>query len=160
MFKKKIEKTMEVYVGDMLVESLKVEDHIKHLRQTNQILEKYQTRLNLTKCTFCVSISKFLRYMVTKLGIESNPEQIKALPICLCLKVKKMCKDQMEEQQHLTDSSFNHPVGITKFSMCPKAVKILFVLRNVRKFFKTLRDTQVPCHCWLSQSKEMSYSYS
>ena len=32
---------MEVYVDDMLVKSLQVEDHIRHLEQSFQILAKY-----------------------------------------------------------------------------------------------------------------------
>ena len=32
---------MEVYVDDMLVKSLQAEQHIQHLKQTFQVLNKY-----------------------------------------------------------------------------------------------------------------------
>lgn len=65
MFKDLIGKTMEVYIDDMLIKSSKTEDHLKHLKLTFELLEKYQMMLNSTKCTFRVSSSKFLGYMVT-----------------------------------------------------------------------------------------------
>ncbi|KAK8951661.1 hypothetical protein KSP39_PZI003234 [Platanthera zijinensis] len=36
-------------------------------------------RLNPSKCTFRVTSRKFLGFMVTRRGIEANPEKIKAL---------------------------------------------------------------------------------
>ena len=36
-------------------------------------------RLNSSKCSFGVSSSKFLGYMVTHYGIEVNPDQIKVI---------------------------------------------------------------------------------
>ena len=41
MFHKLLGKTMEVYVDDMLVKSLRVEDHIRHWEQSFQVLGKY-----------------------------------------------------------------------------------------------------------------------
>lgn len=35
--------------------------------------------LNLEKCTFRVALGNFLGYIVTKQGIEANPDQIKAI---------------------------------------------------------------------------------
>lgn len=36
-------------------------------------------KLNLEKCTFRVTSGNVLTYMVTKRGIEANPDQIKAI---------------------------------------------------------------------------------
>ena len=72
-------KTMEVYIDDMLVKSLRTEDHINHLKQSFEVLRKYNMKLNPTKCIFGVSLRKFLGYIVTKRGIEANPEQIKSV---------------------------------------------------------------------------------
>lgn len=79
MFKAQIGKTMEVYIDDMLVKSLKATWHITHLQETFDILRKYGMRLNPTKCIFGVTYGKFLRYLVTKRGIEANPDQIMSL---------------------------------------------------------------------------------
>ncbi|KAI3707588.1 hypothetical protein L6452_26214 [Arctium lappa] len=54
-------------------------DHIEHLRQSFDILRQYHMKLKPTKCSFGVSAGKFLGYMVTRRGIEANPDQIKAI---------------------------------------------------------------------------------
>ena len=46
MFKDLIRKSMEVYVNDMLVKSKIAGDHIEHLNQIFNILQKYQMKLN------------------------------------------------------------------------------------------------------------------
>ena len=56
---------MEVYVDDMLVKSKKVEQHLDDLRETFDILRKYQMRLIPAKCVFGVSSGKFLGFMVS-----------------------------------------------------------------------------------------------
>src|SRR5690606_29909993 len=71
--------TMEVYIDDMLVKSLDANDHIKHLTTCFNSLNKYKMKLNPTKCTFCVTSGEFLRYIVTKRGIEGNPKKIAAI---------------------------------------------------------------------------------
>ncbi|KAG7588731.1 Ribonuclease H-like superfamily [Arabidopsis suecica] len=78
MFHEHLGKTMEVYIDDMLVKSLKKEDHIKHLEECFEILNQYQMKLNPAKCTFGVPSEEFLGYIVTKRGIEANPNQINA----------------------------------------------------------------------------------
>lgn len=49
MFKDFIGKMMEVYIDDMLIKSLKAEDHLKNFKLTFEMLEKYQMKLNPTK---------------------------------------------------------------------------------------------------------------
>ena len=72
IFKKHIGKTMEVYVDDMLVKSLKTEEHIQDLKETFNILCRYKMKLNPSKCAFGVSSSKFLGFMVNHHGIEAK----------------------------------------------------------------------------------------
>ena len=38
-------------------------------------------RLNAEKCAFGVGVGKFLGYLITNLGIEVNPDQIKAVKL-------------------------------------------------------------------------------
>lgn len=66
-------------MDDMLTKSMKVDDHVKDLKRTFDILKKYKMRLNLMKCAFGVSSRKFMGFMVHNRGIEANPEKIKAL---------------------------------------------------------------------------------
>ena len=49
------------------------------LRSIFEILRKHKLHLNASKCSFGVSSSKFLGYMVTHRGIETSPDQIKAI---------------------------------------------------------------------------------
>ncbi|KAL0449357.1 UNVERIFIED_CONTAM: Retrovirus-related Pol polyprotein from transposon gypsy [Sesamum latifolium] len=79
MFKDQIGSTMEVYVDDMLVKSMKEVDHLKDLKQAFGIMRSYGMKLNPSKCTFGVKGGKFLGYMVSERGIEANPEKIEAI---------------------------------------------------------------------------------
>ncbi|GFY91230.1 hypothetical protein Acr_07g0014260 [Actinidia rufa] len=72
-------KTMEVYIDDMLVKSLQSHNHIAHLEEAFDILRRHRMMLNPSKCIFGVSSRKFLGFLVTKRGIEVNPDQIQAL---------------------------------------------------------------------------------
>ena len=64
MYHKHIGTSMEVYIDDMLVKSVKAELHIAHLAESFQILKNYNMKLNPTKCAFGVSVGKFLGFMV------------------------------------------------------------------------------------------------
>ena len=75
MFAGMLGSTMEVYIDDMLVKSLLEQQHIEHLRQSFDILDKYGMKLNLTKCSFGVSSGKFQGYLVTQRGVEVNLDQ-------------------------------------------------------------------------------------
>ncbi|KAF8086995.1 hypothetical protein N665_0605s0003 [Sinapis alba] len=70
---------MEVYIDDMLVKSLIAKDHVQHLSEYFDTLNKYGMKLNPTKCIFGVTSGEFLGYIVTKRGIEANPKQISAV---------------------------------------------------------------------------------
>ena len=64
MFKEQIDKTMEVYIDNMLVKSKVASDHVAHLTDTFKILRAYCMKLNLLKCTFGIAFGKFLGFMV------------------------------------------------------------------------------------------------
>ncbi|KAL0453792.1 UNVERIFIED_CONTAM: Retrovirus-related Pol polyprotein from transposon gypsy [Sesamum latifolium] len=79
MVKDQVGTTMEVYVDDMLVKSRKEEDHLEDLRRAFEVMRTYGMKLNPSKCTFGVRGGKFLGYMVSKRGIEANPEKMEAI---------------------------------------------------------------------------------
>ena len=79
MFHKQIRASMEVYIDDMLVKSVKVELHITHLAEVFQVLKSYNMKLNPAKCAFGVSAGKFLGFIVNSRGIEANPDKIKVV---------------------------------------------------------------------------------
>ncbi|KAF8109788.1 hypothetical protein N665_0091s0017 [Sinapis alba] len=67
---------MEIYIDDMLVKSLIAKDHVRHLSECFDTLNKYGMKPNPAKCTFRVTSGEFLGYIVTKRGIKANPKQI------------------------------------------------------------------------------------
>ncbi|KAM2895540.1 hypothetical protein FF1_010634 [Malus domestica] len=79
MFVEQIEKSMEVYVDDMLVKSKHADQHIANLSETFTIMKRYQMRLNPNKSAFGIGPGKFLGFMISQRGIEANPEKIKAI---------------------------------------------------------------------------------
>ena len=64
MFQKQIGASMEVYIDNMLIKSVKAELHITHLAEAFQVLKSYNMKLNLAKCAFGVSVGKFLGFIV------------------------------------------------------------------------------------------------
>ena len=79
MFKPLLGKTMEVYIGDMLIKSNQHPDHVTHLQEAFDLRKAYSMKLNPYKCAFEVSASQFLGFMVTQRGIEANPAQLKTI---------------------------------------------------------------------------------
>jgi hypothetical protein len=76
MFRHIIGKTVEVYIDDMLIKSLRKEDHTTDLLQVFDILRRSRLRLNASKCTFGVSSGKFLGHVVSRRGIEAIPTRL------------------------------------------------------------------------------------
>ena len=79
MFRPQIGWNVEVYVDDMLVKSLDEEKHLDNLQETFDTLRQHQMKLNPSKCVFGVSSEKFLGFMVSQRGIETNPDKIRAI---------------------------------------------------------------------------------
>lgn len=87
IFKYHIRRNIEVYGDDTLVKSTQKEDLINNLDETFGTLRRYGLKLNPNKCIFGIKSGHFLSYMVTKRGIEVNPEKVQAYKICRLLKV-------------------------------------------------------------------------
>lgn len=51
--------TMEAYVDDMMVESVKGDNHIEDLRKTFETMCLHKVRLNPVKCNFGIQHAKF-----------------------------------------------------------------------------------------------------
>ena len=79
MFGHMIGKTVEVYIDDMLIKSMRKMNHIEDLREVLEVLQNSKLRLNASKCLFGISSGKFLGHMVSYNGVEANPDQISAL---------------------------------------------------------------------------------
>ena len=80
LFQKQVGASMEVYIDDMLVKSVKAKLHVAHLAESFQVLKNYNMKLNPTKCAFVVLVGKFLGFIVNSRGIKANPDKIKVVP--------------------------------------------------------------------------------
>ena len=76
MFAQQIGRNVQVYVDDMLVKSQREEDHLEDLKETFDTLRSHKMKLNLGKCTFGVTVGKFLGFIVSLRGIEANLDKI------------------------------------------------------------------------------------
>ena len=79
MFANQIGRNVQVYVDDMLVKIRREEYHLKDLEETFGTLRSYNMKPNSSKCTFEVTAGKFLGFMVSQKGIETNPDKIRAI---------------------------------------------------------------------------------
>jgi hypothetical protein len=67
------------YVDDIIVKSMKQENHIADLQETFANFRQAGLKLNLEKCVFGVKKGKFLGCLVSIKGIEANPSKIEAI---------------------------------------------------------------------------------
>ena len=79
MYAHQIGRNVQVYVDDMLVKSLRENDHLDDLQETFDTLRSYNMKLNPSKYVFGVTAGKFLGFMVSQRGIEVNPEKVQAI---------------------------------------------------------------------------------
>ncbi|XP_017426213.1 uncharacterized protein LOC108334788 [Vigna angularis] len=79
VFHHQIGRCMDVYVDDMVVHSHSMEQHLQDLKEVFGQLRRYSLRLNPSKCTFGVPAGKFLGFMLTRRGIEANPDKCSAV---------------------------------------------------------------------------------
>ena len=75
MFAHQLGRNIQVYVDDMLVKSVRENDHLSDLQETFNTLRSYNMKLNPSKCVFGVTAGKFLGFMVSQRGYRSQPRE-------------------------------------------------------------------------------------
>ena len=65
MFAHQIGRNVQVYVDDMLVKSRREDNHLDDLKETFDTFRSYNMKLNSSKCTFGVTVGKFLGFLVS-----------------------------------------------------------------------------------------------
>ena len=148
MFADQLGRTMEVYIDDMLVKSLKAEDHIGHLSECFKVLRQHNMRLNPSKCSFGISSGKFLGYIVTQRGIEANPDQIRAIMNVPSPKNKREIQKLTGRIAALNSSFLDRPTSANPFSNCSKRIKSLNGTSNVSRRSTSLRSIYRPLLFW------------
>ena len=79
LFHDMMNKEIEIYVDDLIAKSQKDESHVENLQKLFRRLRKFQLKLNPAKCTFGATSGKLLGFIVSRKGIEVDPDKIKAI---------------------------------------------------------------------------------
>jgi hypothetical protein len=69
----------EAYIDHVVIKTQEDEGLISNLAETLDNPRKFKKRLNPEKCTFSVPLGKLLWYMVSRRGIDVNPEKVLAI---------------------------------------------------------------------------------
>ena len=65
------------YIDDTLIFSSSMKDHLKHLAEVFKLFRQANLRLNPSKCHFATPKVRYLGYLISKDGLECDPEKIK-----------------------------------------------------------------------------------
>ncbi|KAL4383311.1 hypothetical protein GQ457_15G017580 [Hibiscus cannabinus] len=87
-------KEIEVYVDDMIAKSRTENEYIKNQEKQFQRLREFHLKLNPTKCTFGVTSRKLLGFIVSKKGIEIDPNKVHSFQELPRTKTQKEVRDQ------------------------------------------------------------------
>jgi hypothetical protein len=79
VFGEHIGRMVEAYVDDIVVKTRKASDLLSDLETTFKCLRAKGVKLNPEKCVFRVPRGMLLGFIVSKQGIEANPEKIAAI---------------------------------------------------------------------------------
>jgi hypothetical protein len=71
-----LRKIVLVFFDDILVYSSTYEQHLEHLEQVFQILDREQWRVKLSKCTFAKREISYLGYVISSNGVATCPKKI------------------------------------------------------------------------------------
>ncbi|KAG1136361.1 hypothetical protein G6F37_012077 [Rhizopus arrhizus] len=78
-FRPLINKCLVAYIDDLNVYSFSEQEHLIHLEQVFKCIEVANLKLNPEKCFFFKDHLKFLGYIVTSEGIQTDPDKIKKI---------------------------------------------------------------------------------
>lgn len=160
MFADYLGNTMEVYIDDMLVKSLKADQHLDHLGQAFEVLQKYNMKLNPTKYFFGVASGKFLGFMVTQRGIEANPYQIRSvmnIPSPKCVRDVQRLAERVAALSRFISRSSEH---CHMFFSTLRKSKDFEWTSAVKRLSKSSKSTLLHLHSYPNQRMASSYTYT
>ena len=76
VFQVQIGRNVEVYVDNMVAKTPSSGDHCADLEEIFMQLGKNNMRPNPAKCAFRLETGKFLRFMITRRGIEASKQML------------------------------------------------------------------------------------
>ena len=79
IFKPFLQKFILVFFDDILIYSENLENHLKHIGLTLEILRKNELYANQKKCSFAQERIDYLGHIISGQEVEVNPEKIRAI---------------------------------------------------------------------------------
>ena len=76
---KVLDKFVQVFIDDILIQSKNEEEHEEHLGKVLQILREHQLYAKLSKCDFYKKGVQYLGHVISEKGITVDPPKIKAI---------------------------------------------------------------------------------
>nr|GEW02415.1 reverse transcriptase domain-containing protein [Tanacetum cinerariifolium] len=78
-FKSQVERSIEVYVDDLVDKSHTEDEMVRDIKETFRTLRKVNMKLNPKKCSFGLAEGVFLGYVITPEGIKPCPDKTAAV---------------------------------------------------------------------------------
>jgi hypothetical protein len=79
VFMEYLDRFVIVFLDDILVYSMSEEEHEHYLKMVLQVLRENQLYAKLSKCSFDQNKIHYLGHIISKDGIEVDPEKIEAI---------------------------------------------------------------------------------
>ena len=79
IFEGVLRKFLLIFFDDILIYNSCWEDHLQHLREVFQILQREQLYLKPSKCTFGATVIEYLRHFISGEGVSTDPSKIKTI---------------------------------------------------------------------------------
>ena len=79
MLQAHLDRTVIIYLDDILIYSATQEEHVEHVKQVLICLKKAGLRLKLEKCKFYKKKVAFLRFIVGTNGIKISKDKIRVI---------------------------------------------------------------------------------
>ena len=68
-----------IYIDDIAITGKTEAEHMQHLEEVLDRLQKAGVRFKLTKCRFMLKSIKYLGYLIDKEGLHALPEKVEAI---------------------------------------------------------------------------------
>ena len=79
VFRPFMDQFVVVFINDILIYSMSIKEHVYHLRTVLQTLREHQLYAKFSKCDFWMESVAFLGHVVSKDGIQVDPQKIEVV---------------------------------------------------------------------------------
>ncbi|XP_022848346.1 uncharacterized protein LOC111370728 [Olea europaea var. sylvestris] len=134
---------IEAYVDYMVVKSIKTNDHVADLQKVYDVAQWNTLKFNPKKCIFSTAGGKFMGFMITRRGIEANPNKIQAILEMKCpiskKEVQRLIGQVAASNRFMSWAAdkyyhfFKHAVNAVLVKEFPKAQKSVYYVSQALK---------------------------